>query len=104
MKLGLDAMLAGLAKMGGAFHQAAQSVRDFGKEADDYRRHQRIEERNERFGRWLYKNVDRRPRRYPKPGFLISNDRIVGRAVAPWLPNVKGMRYQNGKLIPRKSA
>lgn len=27
-----------------------------------------------------------------------------GRAFAPWRPNVKGMRYERGKLVPRHVA
>lgn len=31
-------------------------------------------------------------------------DRADGRAYVPWRANVAGMRWQNGKLVPRKRA
>jgi len=41
-----------------------------------------------------------------RPGltFIYANGEYQGcmPAVAPWLPNVKGMRYQKGRLIPRR--
>ena len=79
MKLGLQAMKAALAGMAGSFTGATKEARGFPHETlDDYRGYQRAP-------------------RYRAP-------RTVGlRPPAPWLPNVKGMRYEKGKLIPRKS-
>lgn len=34
-------------------------------------------------------------------GINIGRD---GRAYAPWKPHVRGMRYEKGKLVPRKRA
>lgn len=55
-----------------------------------------------RFNHWLHKMTHKK-RRTARPGFVVDAEgmRILGRAVAPFLPNVKGMRYENGKLIPR---
>ncbi len=58
--------------------------------------------RRQKFNHWLHK-LEHKVRRVPRPGFVYDteNMRVVGRAVAPFLPNKKGMRYQNGELIPR---
>lgn len=60
--------------------------------------------RRERFNNWLHKQ-NHKLRRTARPGFIVDveNMRVLGRAVAPFLPNVKGMRYQNGRLIPRSA-
>lgn len=34
----------------------------------------------------------------------VAIDRNDGRAYVPWKANVAGMRWQNGKLVPRKRA
>jgi len=58
--------------------------------------------RRQRFNHWLHKLAHKK-RRTARPGFIVDEKsmRVLGRAVAPFLPNFRGMRYENGKLIPR---
>ncbi|WP_161809009.1 hypothetical protein [Stenotrophomonas humi] len=57
-----------------------------------------------KFGAWLHK-LQTKKRRIARPGFIVdeASMTVIGRAVAPFLPNVRGMRYEKGKLIPRHS-
>ncbi|MEL6095872.1 hypothetical protein AAGG42_08275 [Stenotrophomonas maltophilia] len=57
-----------------------------------------------RFNRWLHK-LTHKKRRIARPGFIVDAEgmRILGRTSAPFLPNLKGMRYEKGKLVPRHS-
>lgn len=57
-----------------------------------------------KFGAWLHK-LHNKKRRVARPGFIVDEASmlVVGRAVAPFLHNVRGMRYEKGKLIPRHS-
>ena len=57
-----------------------------------------------KFGAWLHK-LHNKKRRIARPGFIVdeASMQVVRRAVAPFLPNVRGMRYEKGKLIPRHS-
>lgn len=60
--------------------------------------------RRKRFTHWVHK-LTHKKRPVARPGFIVDTEGmyVKCRAIAPFLPNVKGMRYQNGKLIPRHS-
>lgn len=50
-----------------------------------------------------HKQCNKRDEAFPGPYKGIAFDRR-GRAVAPFVPNLKGLRYEKGKYVPRKRA
>lgn len=98
---GIKAMFAVLAQVGTYFTNATQAVESLPEGT--------INRRQYDFGDWLQRKLRRQEMRRnvrcaPKPGFVVSikgNGRVLGRAVAPWMPNKKGFRIEHGKYIPR---